>query len=196
MRNPYIKFQNPSMHSSRLMLCIKKCAIVKMPKVIEGHNSWSNFQNLFKSSSGHLLINTNLFTRFQGSSFNSFWAILLTLFIYIFSKGHNSGKGHNPDGKKTRVCYFFMKNPYMKFQNSSMHGSEVMLCIKKRNGRLHGRTDGRTDARMHKRPRSNMPLQLLRSWGHKELKCNGDNFEVTMYQSTTCCRHIQWWLDN
>ena len=29
-----MKFQNPSMHSSKLMLCIKKCAIVKMPKVI------------------------------------------------------------------------------------------------------------------------------------------------------------------
>ena len=30
-------------------------------------------------------------------------------------------------------------------------------------------TDGRTDARTHKRPRSNMPLQLLRSWGHKNI---------------------------
>ena len=51
-----------------------------------------------------------------------------------------------------------MKNPYMKFQNPSMHGSEVTLCIKKRNGW--------TDAHTHKRPRSNMPLQRLRSWGH------------------------------
>ena len=33
----------------------------------------------------------------------------------------------------------------MKFQNPSMHGSEVMLCIKKRN---NGRTDGHTDAQM------------------------------------------------
>ena len=30
----------------------------------------------------------------------------------------------------------------MKFQNPSMHGSEVMLCIKKRNGRTE---DGQTD---------------------------------------------------
>ena len=30
-----MKFQNPSMHSSKLMLCIKKCVIVKMPKVIK-----------------------------------------------------------------------------------------------------------------------------------------------------------------
>ena len=48
----------------------------------------------------------------------------------------------------------------MKFQNPSMHCLEVMLCIKKRNGRTHRRT--------HKRPRSNMPLQLLRSWGQNK----------------------------
>ena len=47
-------------------------------------------------------------------------------------------------GKKIWVSYFFMKNPYMKFQNPSMYGLEVMLCIKKRNGR----TDARTDPRM------------------------------------------------
>ena len=29
----------------------------------------------------------------------------------------------------------------MKFQNPSMHCSEVMLCIKKRNARTHGRTN-------------------------------------------------------
>ena len=81
-------------------------------------------------------------------------------------------------GKKIRVSYFFMKNPYMKFQNPSMHGSEVMLCIKKRNGRTHGRTDGR----MHKCPRSNMPLQLLRSWGH-----NYVSFAHVKYLSELSC---------
>ena len=39
-----------------------------------------------------------------------------------------------------------MKNPYIKFQNPSMHGSEVMLCINKRNGPMHTWTDGRTNA--------------------------------------------------
>ena len=51
-------------------------------------------------------------------------------------------------GKKICVSYFFMRNPYMEFQNPGMHGSGVMLCIKKRNGRTHRRTDWRT----HKRP--------------------------------------------
>ena len=35
----------------------------------------------------------------------------------------------------------------MKFQNSSIHGFKVMLCIKKRDERTDGRTDGQTDGR-------------------------------------------------
>ena len=49
-------------------------------------------------------------------------------------------------GKKILVSFFFMKNPYMKFQNPSMYGLEVMLCIKKRNGRTDVWTEGRTHA--------------------------------------------------
>ena len=48
----------------------------------------------------------------------------------------------------------------MKFPNLSMHSSEVMLCVKQRAGRTQGQT--------HKCPRSNMSLQLLRSWGHND----------------------------
>ena len=33
----------------------------------------------------------------------------------------------------------------MKFQNSSIHGFKVMLCIKKSDERTDGRTDGRTN---------------------------------------------------
>ena len=35
----------------------------------------------------------------------------------------------------------------MKFQNSSIHGFKVMLCIKKRDERTDGQKDGRTDGR-------------------------------------------------
>ena len=41
----------------------------------------------------------------------------------FFSKGHNSRKGHNSDKKKLCISYFSLRNPYMKFQNPSMHGS-------------------------------------------------------------------------
>ena len=102
------------------------------------------------------------------SSFKALASIVFEIFcwqdcIHIFSKDHNSGKGHNPVKKKICVSYFFMRNPYKKFQNSSMYGSKVILCIKKRDKRTNRQTDERTD----ECPRSNMPLQLLRSWGHK-----------------------------
>ena len=35
-----------------------------------------------------------------------------------------------------------MRNPYKKFQNSSIQGSKVMLCIKKCDERMDGRTEG------------------------------------------------------
>ena len=35
--------------------------------------------------------------------------------------------GDNSD-KKIRVTYFFMRNPYMKFQNISIHDSKVMYA--------------------------------------------------------------------
>ena len=50
---------------------------------------------------------------------------MLTRYHLYFSKGHNSGKGIILM-EKIRVSYVFMKNPYMKFQNPSMHGSEFM----------------------------------------------------------------------
>ena len=51
---------------------------------------------------------------------------------------------------KIRVSYFFMRNPYEKFQNSSIHGSKVMLCIKKRDER----TDRRTTKKQYAPPTS------------------------------------------
>ena len=64
--------------------------------------------------------------------------------MHIFSKDHNSGRGINPVEKKIHVCYCFMRNPFKKFQNSSMHGSKIMLCIKKRDKWTDGQTDGQT----------------------------------------------------
>ena len=55
-------------------------------------------------------------------------------FQILYSKGHNSEKGHNSDMKKIRVNYFFMRNVHIKFQNPSIHGSKV-----------NRRTDRQTD---------------------------------------------------
>ena len=38
-------------------------------------------------------------------------------FISIFLKGRNFTRGDNSKKKKIRVCYFSMRNPYMKFQD-------------------------------------------------------------------------------
>ena len=41
-----------------------------------------------------------------------------------------------------------MRNPYTKFQNSSIHGSKVMPCIKKHDEWTDGQMDGQKDRRM------------------------------------------------
>ena len=46
-------------------------------------------------------------------------------FQILFSKGHNSEKGHNLDMKKIWVNYFFMRNLCMKFKIPSIHRSKV-----------------------------------------------------------------------
>ena len=46
-------------------------------------------------------------------------------FQILFSKGHNSEKGHNLNMKKIWVNYFFMRNLYMKFKIPSIHRSKV-----------------------------------------------------------------------
>ena len=42
----------------------------------------------------------------------------------------------------------------MKFQNSSIHGFKVMLCIKKRDERTDGQTDGQTTQKQYAPPTS------------------------------------------
>ena len=59
-----------------------------------------------------------------------------------------------PTRKKTCVKYFSMRNPYKKLQNPSMHGS--------------WRTDACTHGCTDEQPETNMPRQLLQSWGHNE----------------------------
>ena len=52
----------------------------------------------------------------------------------------------------------------MKFQNSSIHGFKVMLCIKKRDERTDRRTDGRTDGQTNN-PEAICPSNLFEVGG-------------------------------
>ena len=57
-----------------------------------------------------------------------------------------------------------MRNPCKKFQNSSMHGSKVMLCIKKSDERTDGQKDDRTDGRTNA-PEAICPSNFFEVWG-------------------------------
>ena len=48
----------------------------------------------------------------------------------FFSKGDNSERGHNSEKKKIWVIFFFMRNPYMKFQDTSIHCLKVSNFIR------------------------------------------------------------------
>ena len=71
--------------------------------------------------------------KFQNPSKHSLKVMLGTKMCDDFlTKEHNPRKGRNID-KKNKICvnYFFTRNPYMKFQNPSKHGSKVILGTKK-----------------------------------------------------------------
>ena len=99
-----MKFQNPSMHGSAVMLFIKKHAMKKCPKLQRAiihevfFRIYSQVNQVIYSSIPIYLL--------------GFKALASTLME-----------------KKIHVSYFFMRNPYLKFQNPSSHGSEGMLCI-------------------------------------------------------------------
>ena len=70
------------------------------------------FQNFTKYFSHHPL-SANTSFKFQPLILFEIWH--LQNFISIFSKGRNFTRGYN--SKKICVCYFSMRNPYMKLQD-------------------------------------------------------------------------------
>ena len=94
----------------------------------------------------------------------SFKALALIVFFFryfadkiasiSFQRAITQERGIILSRKKICVSYFFMRNPYKKFQNSSMQGSKVMLCIKKSDERTDGRTEGRTNIQKQYAPTS------------------------------------------
>ena len=57
----------------------------------------------------------------------------------------------------------------MKFRNPTVH--KIRHASK---SVTNGHTDGRTHGRTDKQPETNMPRQLLRSWGHKNIPSGRD----------------------
>ena len=84
------------------------------------------WRKVLKSWSGHLLISPNQYTKYEGSSLNTFWDIMHTRFSnFVFKREITQKRGITQTRKKIRVNYFFMRNLYMKFQNPSIHRSKV-----------------------------------------------------------------------
>ena len=59
--------------------------------------------------------------------------------------------------KRKNTGVIFMRNPHMKFQDSSLNGLKVTVG-----------TESVTNAPTNGRSKSNMPYQLVQSWGHKK----------------------------
>ena len=54
--------------------------------------------------------------------------------MLFYYKENNSNMGENSENKKNTGHYFFMRNPYMKFQNISTYGSKLAMHMKATNG--------------------------------------------------------------
>ena len=85
----------------------------------------------------------NLFTRFQSSSFNSFFRCADKISSIFFLRAITQERHITlTKQKKTCISYFFMRIPYMKIKNSSMHSSKVRLSIKVCNVKMPKMTKG------------------------------------------------------
>ena len=72
-----------------------------------------------------------------------------------------------------------MRNPYMKFRNSSIHGFKVMLCIKKRDEWTEGWTDGRTNNPEAICPSNFFEVGGIKTKQNKTKKKNNNNNKKT-----------------
>ena len=118
-----MKFQNSNIHNS------------KVSNFTEKWKNQSKFQNsvlLSKFDKKFSKVNQVINSSAPTSIPNMKVLVQILFEIYctqdfqiLFSKGHNSEKGHNLDMKNIWVNYFFIRNLYMKFQNSSNNRSKV-----------------------------------------------------------------------
>ena len=158
-----MKFQNPNIHFS------------KVSNFTEKWKNQSKFQNsvfLSKFDGKFSKLNQIIYSSAPISILNmkALAQILFEIsctqdFQILFSKGHNSEKGHNSDmKKKIWVNYFFMRNSHMKFQNPTIHRSKV-------NGRTHTQTDRQTD-----KPKAICPSNFFKVGGIKNMDSSEENF--------------------
>ena len=117
-----MKFQNPNIHRSVSNFTGKVEKLIKISNSVflsKFDRKFSKVNQVIYSSAPTRIPNMKALAQ-------KLFKISCTQdFQILFSKGHNSEKGHNLDMKKIWVNYFFMRNLYMKFQNPSIHHSKV-----------------------------------------------------------------------
>ena len=118
-----MKFQMPSIHRSKVSIFAEKW---KKSIKIQNYVFLSKFDG--KLSKVNQIIYSSAPTSIP--NMKALAQIVFEIsctqdFQILFSKGHNSEKGHNLDMKKIWVNYFFMRNLSMKFRNPSFHRSKV-----------------------------------------------------------------------
>ena len=149
-----MKFQNPNIYLS------------KVSNFTEKWKNQSKFQNsvfLSKFDGKFSKVNQVIYSSAPTSIPNTkalaqilFEVSCTQDFQILFSKGHNSEKGHNSDMKKNTGQLFFHEEYTHEISKPRIHRSKV-------NGRTHTQTD--------RQAKSNMPFQLFQSWGHKDKTC-------------------------
>ena len=89
----------------------------------------------------------------------------------------NSKMGDNSDKKKKkiRVTYFFIRNPYMKFQNISIPGSKVMLCTRKRDERKNEQMHEQTSQKQYAPPTFFIVGGIVKTFPPSNLTCYKDS---------------------
>ena len=115
MRNLYMKFQNPSIHCSKVSNFTEKW---------ENQSKFKNSVFLSKFDRKFSKVNQVIYSS-APTSYILFEISCTQDFQILFSKGNNSEKKHNSDKKKIQVNYFFMRNTHMKFQLHDMLHSKV-----------------------------------------------------------------------
>ena len=101
-----------------------------MPKNCEGPLFCQNFTEYAQRFIRWSIPHPDQYTKYQGPSSNSFLDTLLKRSDLNFEMGRNSGaKNLSEKQKKIQVSYFSIMNPYMKFQDPSMHGLKFTRCM-------------------------------------------------------------------
>ena len=138
-------------------------ATLKWPTIAKGHNSNKLSLNWLKILPGDLLLSPNQYTKYQDSSSNTFWDILLTRFQCYFIKRAITLKWKKiriRNKKKYRSPIFSWWIHIWNFKTLAY--MVIKICYAQ-----ESMTNEQTNERMNGQARSNMSPNFLKAEGIK-----------------------------